>query len=93
MEYFLFWNFSVLYKVKSNRAYIIDPANPTNNLYDAVDCWDEVQKVAEETMRTPLLRDVLVTAKWKWRTTSSEKDVYDIWTKSDISFENWGDSI
>ena len=88
MAYFLFWHFSIL-----DGAYVIDPANPTNNLYDAVDCWDEVQKVAEETMRTPLLRDVSVTAKWKWRTTSSEKDVYDIWTKSDVSFENWGNSI
>ena len=60
MAYFLFWHFSIL-----DGAYVIDPANPTNNLYDAVDCWDEVKKVAEETMRTPLLRDVPVTAKWK----------------------------
>ncbi|CAH3018747.1 unnamed protein product, partial [Porites evermanni] len=47
-----------------NEAYIIDPANPTNNLYASVDCWDEVKKVAEETMRKPLLRDVWVTFNW-----------------------------
>ena len=45
--------------------HIIDPANPTNNLYDAVDCWDEVKKVAEETMWKPFLRGVWVTANWK----------------------------
>ena len=50
-------------------AYVIDPANQTNNLYARVDCWDEVKKVAEETMRKPLLRDVWVTANWRWRTT------------------------
>ena len=43
--------------------YVIDPANPTNNLYARVD-WDEVKKVAEETMRKPLLRDVWFTANW-----------------------------
>ena len=59
MAYFLFWHFSLL-----NEAYIIDPANPTNNLYARVNCWDEVQKVAEETMRKPLLRDVRVTFNW-----------------------------
>ncbi|CAH3018734.1 unnamed protein product [Porites evermanni] len=45
--------------------HVIDPANPTNNLYDAVDCWDEVEKVAKETMQKPLLSDVLrVTDNW-----------------------------
>ena len=45
--------------------HVIDPANPTNNLYDAVDCWDKVEKVAKETMRKPLLSDVLwVTDNW-----------------------------
>ena len=69
MEYFLFWHFSVLYKVKSNRAYIIDPANPTNNLYDDVD-WKVVEMVAKVTKRKPLLRNVPVAlANWKWRTT------------------------
>ena len=60
MAYFLFWHFSLLY-----GPYVIDPANPTNNLYARVDCWDEVKKVAEETMRKPLLRDVRVTANWR----------------------------
>ena len=60
MAYFLFWHFSLLY-----GPYVIDPANPTNNLYDAVDCWDEVKKVAEETMRKPFLSDVRVTANWR----------------------------
>ena len=60
MAYFPFWHFSLL-----NGPYVIDPANPTNNLHDAVDCWDEVKKVAEETMRKPLLRDVWVTANWR----------------------------
>ncbi|CAH3018746.1 unnamed protein product, partial [Porites evermanni] len=60
MVYFPFWHFSLLY-----GPYVIDPANPTNNLHDAVDCWDEVKKVAEETMRKPLLRDVWVTANWR----------------------------
>ena len=59
MAYFLFWHFSLL-----NEAYIIDPANPTNNLYASVDCWPEVERVAEETMRKPLLRDVRVTSNW-----------------------------
>ena len=59
MAYFLFWHFSLLY-----GPYVIDPANPTNNLHDAVDCWDEVKKVAEETLRKPFLRDVWVTANW-----------------------------
>ena len=44
---------------------VIDPANPTNNLYASVDCWDKVEKVAKETMRKPLLSDVLrVTDNW-----------------------------
>ena len=60
MTYFLFWHFSLQY-----GPHIIDPANPTNNLYDHVDCWDEVKEVAEETMRKPLLRDVWVTANWR----------------------------
>ena len=61
MAYFLFWHFSLLY-----GAYIIDPANPTNNLYARVDCWDVVKMVAEETMRKPLLIDVPVAgANWK----------------------------
>ncbi|KAM7440243.1 2 5 oligoadenylate synthetase [Porites harrisoni] len=56
---------SVLYKVKSNRAYIIDPANPTNNLYDDVD-WKVVEMVAKVTKRKPLLRNVPVAlANWK----------------------------
>ena len=69
MEYFLFWNFSVLSKIKNNGAYIIDPANPTNNLYDDVD-WKVVEMVAKVTKRKPLLRNVPVAlANWKWRTT------------------------
>ena len=44
--------------------HVIDPANPTNNLYDAVDCWDEVEKVAEETIEKLLLRNVRVTDNW-----------------------------
>ena len=44
--------------------HVIDPANPTNNLYDGVDCWDEVEKVAEETIQKPLLRNVRVTDNW-----------------------------
>ena len=59
MVYFLFWHFSLL-----KKAYIIDPASPINNLYARVNCWDEVQKVTEETMRKPLLRDVQVTFNW-----------------------------
>ena len=59
MAYFIFWHFSLLH-----GPYVIDPANPSNNLHDHVDCWDEVKKVAEETMRKPLLRDVRVTANW-----------------------------
>ena len=47
------------------HPHVVDPANPTNNLYDDVKCWPEVQKVAEETMRKSLLRDVRVTANWK----------------------------
>ena len=60
MAYFPFWHFSL-----KCGPYIIDPANPTNNLYDAVDCWDEVKKKTEEIMREPLLRDVPVTVTWK----------------------------
>ena len=51
--------------------HVIDPANPTNNLYDAVDCWDEVEKVAEETIEKLLLRNVRVTDNWSWRPTIS----------------------
>ena len=51
--------FSDILQFSLEDPHVIDPANPTNNLYDAVDCWDEVQKVAEETMRKPLLSDVL----------------------------------
>ncbi|CAH3018738.1 unnamed protein product [Porites evermanni] len=45
--------------------YIIDPANPTKNLYDDVNCWPEVKRVAEETTQKPLLRNVWVSANWK----------------------------
>ena len=65
MDYFLFWHFSVLNEVKNNGAYIIDPANPTNNLYDDVD-WEVVEMVAKVTKRKPLLRNVPgALANWK----------------------------
>ena len=53
--------FSDILHFSLEDPHVIDPANPTNNLYDAVDhdCWDEVQKVAKETMQKPLLSDVL----------------------------------
>ena len=56
--FFLILHFSL------ERPHIVDPANPTNNLYDDVNCWPEVEKVAEESMRKPLLRDVRVTDDW-----------------------------
>ena len=51
--------FSDILPFSLKDPHVIDPANPTNNLYDAVDCWDKVEKVAKETMRKPLLSDVL----------------------------------
>ena len=60
MAYFRFLHCSL-----KRGAYIIDPANPTNNLYDKVKCWPLVKKVAEETTQKPLLRHVLVSADWK----------------------------
>ena len=51
--------FSGILHFSLKDPHVIDPANPTNNLYDAVDCWDKVEKVAKETMRKPLLSDVL----------------------------------
>ncbi|XP_073230619.1 2'-5'-oligoadenylate synthase 1-like [Porites lutea] len=44
--------------------HVIDPANPTNNLYSDVNCWRKVRKTAEKTMRKPLLSDVQVTDNW-----------------------------
>ena len=60
MAYFRFFHFSL-----KCGPYIIDPANPTNNLYDEVKCWPLVKKVAEETTQKPLLRHVRVSADWK----------------------------
>ena len=51
--------FSDILHFSLEDPHVIDPANPTNNLHDAVDCWDKVEKVAKETMQTPLLSDVL----------------------------------
>lgn len=53
--------FSGILPFSLKDPHVIDPANPTNNLHDAVDhdCWDKVQKVAKETMQKPLLSDVL----------------------------------
>ena len=65
MAYFRFFHFSL-----KCGPYIIDPANPTNNLYDEVKCWPLVKKVAEETTQKPLLRHVRVSADWK----SEEQD-------------------
>ena len=46
--------------------YIIDPANPTKNLYNDVNCWPKgVKEVAEETMWKPLLSGVGVTTNWR----------------------------
>ena len=57
--------FSDILHFSLKDPHVIDPANPTNNLHDAVDCWDKVEKVAKETMRKPLLSDVLrVTDTW-----------------------------
>ena len=67
MAYFRFFHFSL-----KCGPYIIDPANPTKNLYDEVKCWPLVKKVAEETTQKPLLRHVLVSADWK----SEEKRFY-----------------
>ena len=59
--------FSDILHFSLKDPHVIDPANPTNNLHDAVDhdCWDKVKKVAEETMQKPLLSDVeRVTDNW-----------------------------
>ena len=57
--------FSDILHFSLKDPHVIDPANPTNNLCDAVDCWDKVEKVAKETMQTPLLSDVeRVTDNW-----------------------------
>ena len=57
--------FSDILQFSLTDPHVIDPANPTNNLYDAVDCWDEVEKFAKETMQKPLLSDVVrVTDNW-----------------------------
>ena len=60
MAYFRFLHCSL-----KRGPYIIDPANPTNNLYDKVKCWPLVKKVAEETTQKPLLRNVWVCANWE----------------------------
>ena len=62
--------FSDILHFSLKDPHVIDPANPTNNLYASVDCWDKVEKAAKETMQKPLLSDVLrVTDNWSWRTT------------------------
>ncbi|CAH3113461.1 unnamed protein product, partial [Porites lobata] len=45
--------------------YIIDPVNPTKNLYNDVNCWPKVKKAAKYTMWKPLLRNIQVTANWR----------------------------
>ncbi|CAH3113452.1 unnamed protein product [Porites lobata] len=61
----IFIKYSDILHFSLKDPHVIDPANPTNNLYDAVDCWDKVEKVAKETMQTPLLSDVVrVTDNW-----------------------------
>ena len=60
MAYFRFLHCSL-----KRGPYIIDPANPTNNLYDKVKCWPLVKKVAQETTQKPLLRNVWVSANWE----------------------------
>ena len=68
---FFYWRilfiayFRFLYCSLKRGPYIIDPANPTKNLYDGVNCWPEVKRVAEETAQKPLLRNVWVSANWK----------------------------
>ena len=58
----LFSFFILCFSLK--RPHVIDPANPTNNLYSDVNRWRKVRKTAEKTMRKPLLSDVQVTDNW-----------------------------
>jgi hypothetical protein len=36
---------------------VVDPANPYNNVYDVVEDWGRVERVARETLRKPLLNN------------------------------------
>jgi hypothetical protein len=43
-----------LYMFSYSIPRVVDPANPYNNVYDVVEDWVRVEKVARETIRKPL---------------------------------------
>ncbi|XP_012577208.1 PREDICTED: 2'-5'-oligoadenylate synthase 1A-like [Condylura cristata] len=64
--------FPIFVKVnqKRTRPFILDPVNPTANLCDSCNAWDEVAHVARCSLEKPLFNRVRVRAPWlftnKW---------------------------
>ncbi|XP_060057178.1 2'-5'-oligoadenylate synthase 1-like [Erinaceus europaeus] len=64
--------FPIFVKVnqKHTRPFILDPVNPTVNVCDTCNAWDEVAHVSRCSLRKPLFRGVTVKSPWlftnKW---------------------------
>ncbi|KAG8511615.1 2'-5'-oligoadenylate synthase 1, partial [Galemys pyrenaicus] len=58
--------FPIFVKVnrKHTRPFILDPVNPTANVCDSCNAWDEVAHVARCSLEKPLFSRVRVTAPW-----------------------------
>lgn len=59
-------NFSIVKKVlqKESRPFILDPVNPTFNVCENSNAWDEVTHVAQQSLLKPLLSGVQAKAPW-----------------------------
>lgn len=48
----------------SDPYYVVDPANPFNNVMDACDCWDKVAEKARVFLRSPLFQGLSALNGW-----------------------------
>lgn len=50
--------------VNSDSYYVVDPANPFNNVMNACDCWDTVAGKARAFLQSPLFQGQLILLGW-----------------------------
>ncbi|XP_072447842.1 2'-5'-oligoadenylate synthase 1-like [Chiloscyllium punctatum] len=71
-DIFIIWddqydkNFHIVKKAlqKQSRPFVLDPANPTFNVCENSNAWDEVTHVARQSLLKPLLRGIQAKVPW-----------------------------
>lgn len=50
----------------SASYYVLDPANPFNDVMRSCNCWEEVAKTARLFLTKPLFEGLSIPCKWQW---------------------------